>query len=223
MYELRLAADPSDAARRDALTHARDVLLHGTGWQAPGPRLLPPSGVPVASTTLAPPVPPPPSFAAAPAPGYGPPASSTGFVYPPPSPPARRVSTGAIVGWSVGLIAFVTAGFLIVVLGIVFSPASATSWSDHAASASAASHSHVLDGVTVKYSGSGWTFILTSKQDCPAAKVVVGFGDTANGDSIDEFTDSVPLQAGVAYTYRIPDSTSRHPFAKVDEIVCHAM
>ncbi|GAB3582216.1 hypothetical protein GCM10027406_24670 [Leifsonia lichenia] len=133
-----------------------------------------------------------------------------------------RSRTGAIVGWAVGGAAGLV--ILIVIVALVATSVFRVVESETTdRAAGVPGQSQVFDDVTVQYSGTGWTFILTSPRDCPAAKVVVGFSDTRDGDVIDQLTDTAPLQAGVPYTYTAEDNASTHPYAQIVEIVCHAM
>jgi len=192
-YASRLAVDPGNTGRREALNAALHVMLPRSRWVPPGPSIAGP----------------PPRAAPGAAPARAPVSRS------------RRGRTRYVLGGSIGG----AAGLIVALTHLISGPAfsSGTSAPFHSATSQASHGSTVLDGVTVRYSGSGWTFFLTSTQDCPAAKVVVGFGDTPDGEPIDQFTDSVPLTSGTRTTYTVPDSTSRHPYAVVDEIVCHAM
>lgn len=136
-----------------------------------------------------------------------------------------RGRSGAIIAWSVGgvlglmallaVVAVVTAS----VFGLAPDGAAAPQHSGEPAPHSSSAY----DGVSVQYAGDGWSFILTSPRDCPAAKVVVGFADAPGQDTIDQLTDTAPLQAGIPYTYTAPDGASVHQYAHIDEIVCHAM
>jgi hypothetical protein len=84
---------------------------------------------------------------------------------------------------------------------------------------SADGQSYVIDGVTIQPED-GWTFLLTSGRDCPGAEVIVGFADTIDGDTIDQLTETVTLQAGVPYTYTVPDTASTHEYAGIDDLQC---
>jgi hypothetical protein len=203
-YASRLAVDPGNTGRREALNAALHVMLPRSRWVPPGPSIAPPPAPAAAGAAAYP-------GAAFPGPAHHPDSTSR----------RRRGRTRFVLGGSIGG----AAGLIVALTHLISGPAfsSGTAAPFHSATSHASHGSEVLDGVSVRYSGSGWTFILTSNQDCPAAKVVVGFGDTPDGDPIDQFTDSVPLTSGTRTTYTVPDSTSRHPYAVVDEIVCHAM
>ncbi|WP_313539653.1 hypothetical protein [Leifsonia aquatica] len=139
------------------------------------------------------------------------------------APRRRGLSTGAIVGISIGGAAVLGVVALLAGIAVVGPGDLAGAFGPRHAASSTEGAVEVLDGVTVRYSGEGWTFLLDSPQDCPAAKVVVGFADTPGGESVDVLTDTAPLQAGVTYTYAPADQASTHPYAHIDEIVCHAM
>ncbi|MFF2050495.1 hypothetical protein ACFVU2_02740 [Leifsonia sp. NPDC058194] len=152
-------------------------------------------------------------------------ASAQGMRPPVATPPRRGLPAGAVVGIVLGGVAVL--GVLVVAItaiaGFAAGGLSGALAPQHSASTDAGSAGDVLDGVTVRYSGEGWTFFLDSPQDCPAAKIVVGFSDTPGGESEDLLTDTAPLEAGVTYTYAPIDTASTHPYAHIDEIVCHAM
>ncbi|MGJ4845265.1 hypothetical protein [Leifsonia sp. Le1] len=136
-----------------------------------------------------------------------------------------RPRTGAIVAWSLGGVLGVMAllAVVAVVTTSVFGLGPGGAAAPQRSGEPAPLNSSAYDGVSVQYAGDGWSFILTSPRDCPAAKVVVGFADAPGQDTIDQLTDTAPLQAGVPYTYTAPDGASVHQYAHIDEIVCHAM
>ncbi|UAJ79873.1 hypothetical protein IT072_01990 [Leifsonia sp. ZF2019] len=137
-------------------------------------------------------------------------------------PSAEQTAARDPVGWIVGgALALVVLTIALLVAVVPFVSAGFDGFRPHHTASSTAEQ--VLDGVTVRYSGEGWTFVLDSPQDCPAAKVVVGFADRAGGESIDVLTDTAPLVAGIPYRYAPAPGSSEHPFAHIDEIVCHAM
>ncbi|WP_348789678.1 hypothetical protein [Leifsonia sp. NPDC080035] len=213
-YAARAATtDPADSVALDALARARDALLAGAFWHPPqGPQ------GPQAGTAPAPY--PPQQY---------PPQQYPPQQYPPYAPAARRpASTGAILGWTIGGLAGLLVLSLVAVL-LVFSGVSAlrddTSVPESAPTAEAApdgsADSYEVDGVLVEpQTDDGWTFVLTAQEDCPAAEVTSGFADSEYGDTLDEHTDTVPLEAGVPYTYTIPDGASVHDYAAIDSIVC---
>ena len=51
-----------------------------------------------------------------------------------------------------------------------------------------------VDGVHVHYVD-GWTFELTPGQTVPAATVIAGFSDTPDGDVVDEWSTTLDLEA----------------------------
>ena len=156
-----------------------------------------------------------------------------GYPQPPayPTRPRTPLSNGAIIGIALGSTALLLVVLLIAVIalagnaqrglstasqhGSAAAPSSAPSSGDP----SAADQSYVIDGVTIQPE-QGWTFLLTSQRDCPAAEVIVGFADTVDGDSIDQHTDTVSLKAGVPYTYTVPDTASTHQYAGIDDLQC---
>lgn len=134
---------------------------------------------------------------------------------PGPETPVRHYTGWIVVGTIVLLV--LTIGLAAVTFSVVGTITAATGRNHPAAP------DRVLDGVTVHDTGQGWTFELESTQDCPAAKVVVGFSDTPTGESLDVLTDTAALQAGVPFRYTPESGASTHPYARIDEIVCHAM
>ena len=229
-YVARLAEADSDVPRRDALTAARDALLAASAWQAPVDRSqsTPPPGYPQQ-----------PGY---PAPGYAqqqPPYPTAGAPAPwyPAAPPRRRMSTGAIVGITLGSIA---AG-LVVLLVAVFAIAAVVHSSGRLAQAASSSSAtpfdvpsdepsdgssdgtavedYDVDGVHVHYID-GWTFELTPGQTCAGATVVAGFSETPDGDVVDEWTTTLDLEASVPYTLTIPDSASVYDYAGIDTVDC---
>ncbi|WP_155806744.1 hypothetical protein [Leifsonia xyli] len=69
----------------------------------------------------------------------------------------------------------------------------------------------------------GWTFLLTSDRNCPSARVVSGFADTEDGDTVEEHSQVVSLERGVPYSYTIPDSASDREYASIDDIICETI
>lgn len=157
-----------------------------------------------------------------PYPGYGQPPAST-----------RRtpLSNGAIIGIALGSTALVLVVLLVAVIALAgnaqrnlstasqHGSAAAPSAAPSSGDPSAADQSYVIDGVTIQPE-QGWTFLLTSPRDCPAAEVIVGFADTIDGDSMDQHTDTVSLKAGVPYTYTVPDTASTRQYAGIDDLQC---
>ncbi|MDR6972437.1 hypothetical protein [Leifsonia shinshuensis] len=267
-YEQRIVEAGADVQRRDAVTAARDALLAASSWQAPGgnsaamhsPATQPPAAQPSAAQPPAPPqaaaqpsasqpptppqhptgqpfTPPPPGYppqqppyAAAPAPWY-------------PAPPARRgLSTGAIVGITLGSMA----GGLVILLVALFTIAAIAHDSSRLAQPGGSSteapfaapsdtpsddptdaapddpatvDDYDVDGVHVHYVD-GWTFELTPDQTCAGATVTAGFSDTPDGDEVDQWSTTVDLEEGVPYTFTIPDSASVHDYAGIDAVDC---
>lgn len=178
---------------------------------------------------------PPAGTGSMPQPGYPPqpqyPAYA-GYPHAYPAPPRRRLSDGAIIGMALGGTAVLLVILLVAVFALVGSshPGSVTAAPQHDSAAappgspspsdpSADGQSYVIDGVTIQPED-GWTFVLTSGRDCPGAEVIVGFADTIDGDTIDQLTETVTLQAGVPYTYTVPDTASTHEYAGIDDLQC---
>jgi hypothetical protein len=157
--------------------------------------------------------------------------------YAPPPPPRRTLSTGAIVGIVLGGVAALVVVLLVVVLAAV---SIAHSTSRLAASQSGSSvipfdpptdppsadasgapeiEDYDVDGVHIHYVD-GWTFELTSGETCAGATVTAGFAETPDGDTLDEWTGTVDLEAGVPYTLTIPDEASVYDFAGIDAVDC---
>ncbi|MEN2741304.1 hypothetical protein ABCS02_26265 [Microbacterium sp. X-17] len=156
--------------------------------------------------------------------------------YPQPSAyPTRRrtpLSNGAIIGIALGSTAVLLVVLLVAVIALAGSAqrglasaasqhgsAAAPSTAPSSGDPSAADQSYVIDGVTIQPE-QGWTFLLTSQRDCPAAEVIVGFADTIDGDSMDQHTETVSLKAGVPYTYTVPDTASTRQYAGIDDLQC---
>lgn len=201
--DARLAEAGADEQRRAAVTTARDVLL-ATAGRPPAP--APPAAAPW---------------------------------YPPPAAPRRRLSTGAIVGITLGSIAAVLVVLLVAVVALVSIAHTAARLADARPSATAApfdipsgppsgeadapadpgANDYDVDGVHVHYVD-GWTFELTPGQTCAGATVTAGFADTPDGDTLDEWTTTLDLQAGVPVTLTIPDDASTYDYAGIDAIDC---
>ena len=171
----------------------------------------------------------------------GPPFAGPGAPGPwyPGPPPRRRLSTGAIVGITVGGIA----GGLVILLVAVFAiasigdssrrlaesgssssapyapPSDTPSSSPSDGSADPATEDYDVDGVHVHYVD-GWTFELTPTQSCVGATITAGFADSVDGDTLDEWTVTADLKAGVPYELTIPDSASTHQYVGIDSIDC---
>lgn len=171
----------------------------------------------------------------------GPPYAGPGAPGPwyPGPPPRRRLSTGAIVGITVGGIA----GGLVILLVAVFAIASigdstrrlAESGSSSSApysppsdtpspspsdgSTDPATEDYDVDGVHVHYVD-GWTFELTPTRSCEGATITAGFADSVDGDTLDEWTVTADLKAAVPYELTIPDSASTHQYVGIDSIDC---
>jgi len=157
-----------------------------------------------------------------------------GYPQPPAYPTRRRtpLSNGAIIGIALGSTAVLLVVLLVAVIALAggtqrglanaaaqHGSAAAPSTAPSSSDPSAADQSYVIDGVTIKPE-QGWTFLLTSQRDCPAAEVIVGFADTIDGDSMDQHTDTVSLKAGVPYTYTVPDTASTRQYAGIDDLQC---
>ncbi|MGO4537048.1 hypothetical protein [Leifsonia sp. 2MCAF36] len=216
-----------DAQRRDTLVVARDALLAASAWQAPGAQRPPyPAARPQQPPySAARPQQPPYPVAGPPAPWY------------PPAPGRRPMSTGAIVGITVGSVA----PGLVVLLVALFAIGSIVHSSSRLAQAESTSSAapsgipsaepspgatdsadvadYDVDGVKVHYVD-GWTFELTAGQTCAGATLTAGFSDTPDGDVVDEWSTTIDLQASVPYTLTIPDSASDHEYAGIDTIQC---
>ncbi|MGN6425882.1 MAG: hypothetical protein ACTHMF_03610 [Leifsonia sp.] len=219
-YGARAAAtNPADTVALDALARAREALLAGARWRAP--QGGPVQGAPLHGRAQQQPYPPQPLAR----PQYG------QYPYPPYTPRARSsASTGAILGWTIGGLA----GLLVLSIVVVVTVFVGVRAAQHDAPAPEAvptaeplpddpSSAYEVDGVRVEpQAEDGWTFVLTSPEDCPAAQVTSGFADSEFGDTVDEHTDTVPLEAGRPYTYTIPDDASVHDYAAIDSIVCGA-
>ncbi|MEY9852627.1 hypothetical protein ABH923_002305 [Leifsonia sp. EB41] len=148
-----------------------------------------------------------------------------------PAHPRKPLSNGAIIGIALGSTALLLVVLLVAVIALTGNAqrslagasqngsAAAPSTVPSSGDPSAADQSYVIDGVTIQPE-QGWTFLLTSQRDCPAAEVIVGFADTVDGDSIDQHTDTVSLKAGVPYTYTVPDTASTHQYAGIDDLQC---
>lgn len=249
-YAARLSEAGADETRRDAVTEARDALLAATAWLPPGspapsmsqppttaPQQPPTSAMPGAQYT-APSGGPYPGY---PQPGYpqpGQPQGVPGPWYPGP-PPRRRLSTGAIVGITVGGIAAGLVILLVAVFAIAsisdsgrrlaeagsrssapFAPPSDTpSATPSDGSTDPATDDYDVDGVHVHYVD-GWTFELTPSRSCVGATITAGFADSVDGDTVDEWTVTADLQAGVPYELTIPDSASTHQYVGIDSVDC---
>ncbi|MDN4598129.1 hypothetical protein [Leifsonia virtsii] len=160
--------------------------------------------------------------------------------YAPPPPPNRRkpMSTGAVVGITLGSIAAGLVVLLVAVFAIASIGASAARVAEAGSSARPtpyqspddnpsdgpsdqppAVEDYDVDGVHVHYVD-GWTFELTAAQTCDAATVTAGFADTPDGDTLDEWSTTVDLTAGVPVTFTIPDSASTYGYAGIDSVQC---
>ena len=242
-YAARLADAGPDVQHRDALTAARDALLAASAWQAPAAQQgYPQQGYPQQPGRAEAPGQQQPGY---PPPGYGPQHAPypPGVLTPwyPPAPARRRMSTGAIVGITVGSIAAVLVVLLVAVLAAVAvahstsrltqaeSSSSATPFDDPSDTPSpdpsegapddSAVADYDVDGVHIHYVD-GWTFELTPGQTCAGATVTAGFSDTPEGDVVDEWSTTLDLEAAVPYTLTIPDSASVHDFAGIDAVDC---
>ena len=185
-----------------------------------------------------------------PAPGYGPGAFGAYQGYPPP-PPRKRMSTGAIVGITVGGIVGGLAILLVAVLVIVSIGASTSRIAQAESSSNASPYEsdpgdgssddpseepsnpgsgdpgsgdsevedYDVDGVHVHYVD-GWTFELTPGQTCAGATVTATFADTPEGETLDSWTTTVDLEAGVPYELTIPDSASEYDYAGIESVQC---
>ncbi|MEN0085958.1 MAG: hypothetical protein AAGC66_14435 [Leifsonia sp.] len=247
-YASRLGETGGDQQRIDALAAARDALLAASPWRPPaGPQPYPPQQ-PAAAAAYPPQQPyPPMQQPTAYAPGYPAyqptapqPQPGPGGWYAPPPPPNRRkpMSTGAVVGITLGSIAAGLVVLLVAVFAIASIGASAARVAEAGSSARptpyrspddvpsdgpsdqpSAVEDYDVDGVHVHYVD-GWTFELTAAQTCDAATVTAGFADTPDGDTLDEWSTTVDLTAGVPVTFTIPDSASTYGYAGIDSVQC---
>ncbi|MGO4594596.1 hypothetical protein AB4Z18_12320 [Leifsonia sp. 2TAF2] len=248
-YDARLADAGVDDQRRDALTAARDALLAASAWQAPGAPVgqqvpQPPTQVP--PQPYAQPTVPPPGYAQQqpyPPAGAAPGAPNSGPWYPP-APPRRGLSTGAIVGITLGSVAVALVVLLIAVISIVSIAHSTSRLAAGESSSSAAPFDdpsdqpsdqpsdrpsegsdggtvddYDVDGVHVHYVD-GWTFELTSDKACVGALVTVGFADTTDGGTMDVWSTVVDLPAGESYELTVPDDASDYDYAGIDSVSC---
>lgn len=269
-YQTRLAEAGGDTQRRDALTAARDALVAASMWQPPSaqnapPQSYPPQGAPSQSypTQSYPPYGAPPQLYAsqpqppfAGRPPYGAPGhAATGGPYPgayqgyPPPPPRNRMSTGAIVGITVGGIVGGLAILLVAVLVMVSIGAGASRIAQAGSTASASPYEsdpgggssgdpsdeptqepsdpgsgdavddYDVDGVHVHYVD-GWTFELTPGQTCAGATVMATFADTPDGETLDSWSTTVDLEAGVPYELTIPDDASDYDYVGIESVQC---
>ncbi|MEV8213673.1 hypothetical protein [Leifsonia sp. NPDC077715] len=236
-YEAKLAEAGDDVQRRDAVTAARDALLAASAWQAPAAAQAP--AFPVAAPPPHPGYAPPPAAAVPqpPYPGSGPtvppqPPYPAGPWYAAPPPPRRGLSTGAIVGITLGSIAAALVILVVVFVGIfaVAHESSRLAGSDVGSSAvpstapsaggdSASTDDYDVNGVHV-HNVDGWTFELTADRICAGAQITAGFSDSADGDELDRWSTVVDLQAGVPVTLTIPDSASTYDYAWIDTVDC---
>jgi hypothetical protein len=76
-----------------------------------------------------------------------------------------------------------------------------------------------VDGVHVHYVD-GWTFELTPGQTCAGATVTATFADTPDGETLDSWSTTVDLEAGVPYDLTIPDSASEYGYAGIEAVEC---
>ncbi|MFP3467308.1 hypothetical protein [Leifsonia sp. SIMBA_070] len=161
----------------------------------------------------------------------------------PPAPPRRGLSTGAIVGITLGSMAAGLVVLLFALFGIAAIAHDAGRLADSRSSSSAAPYAdptapdpsapdsaapddsgssvedYDVDGVHVHYVD-GWTFELTPARTCAGATVTAGFSDTPDGDEVDQWTTTLDLEAGVPATVTIPDSASPHDYAGIDAVDC---
>jgi hypothetical protein len=155
------------------------------------------------------------------------------------------MSTGAIVGITLGAIAAGLVVFLVAVFAIAAVGASAGRLAEAGSSSRATPfevppdepsdepsdspsggpsdgagvEDYDIDGVHVHYVD-GWTFELTPAQSCAGATVTAGFAETPDGDTMDEWSTTVDLEAGVALTFTIPDDASVYDYAGIDSVQC---
>lgn len=252
-YVARLAEAGPDVQRRDALTAARDALIAASPWHAPAqagyaapgygqqPENAPSgygqqAGYPqqpgYPQQTGYPQQQPPYPNAVTPIPWY------------PPAPARRPMSTGAIVGITLGslaagLVLLLVALFAVAAVGSRSSLPEAGSGSSAApfdtptpapsddpsadpspgGSGDSGVEDYDVDGVHIHYLD-GWTFELTPSQTCAGATITAGFSDTQDGDVVDEWSTDIDLQAGVPATLTIPESASIHNYAGIDAVEC---
>jgi CHASE2 domain-containing sensor protein len=147
------------------------------------------------------------------------------------------MSTGAIVGITLGSIAAGLIVLLVAVFAIGSIGASAarvaeagstaeptpyaapTEGPSDGSSDGSAVDDYDVDGIHVHYVD-GWTFELTAAQTCAGATVTAGFADTPDGGTLDEWSTTVDFEAGVPVTLTIPDSASTHDYAGIDSVQC---
>nr|WP_249776638.1 hypothetical protein [Leifsonia sp. C5G2] len=164
--------------------------------------------------------------------------------YAPPPPPNRRrpMSTGAVVGITLGSVAAGLVVLLVAVFAIASIGASAARVAEAGSSARPTPYQapsddpsedptdgptdepttvedYDVDGVHVHYVD-GWTFELTAADSCAAATVTAGFADTPDGDTLDEWSTTVDFAAGVPVTFTIPDSASTYDYAGIESVQC---
>lgn len=242
-YDARLAEAGADEERRDAVTAARDALLAASAWQAPpvaapGPQTYPPSG----------------PAATVPYPGY----PHAGYPGTPmaqgqwnaPAPSRRRLSTGAIIGITLGSMAAGLVVLLIAVTAILSIAHSTSRLAESQAGSSAApfddpssgpsddpsgipsaeptegagsdgsaADDYDIDGARVHYVD-GWTFELTPTLSCAGATITASFSDSPDGETMDVWSTTADLQAGVPYELTIPDDASEFDYVGIDSIDC---
>ena len=268
-YQARLVGTPLDSPYRDALTSARDALVAATAWRAPQALPTPPVQ-PAQPTQTAPPGHPAQPYAPQRAPGqpqppFAPPppyqgsghdafgsAPGGGGAYPGSPPPRTRMSTGAVVGITVGGVLGGLAVLLVAVLAFVSIGASASRIAQAESESSASPYpgdpgdgssdepsdpgsgdagsgdpgsddsevdDYDIDGVHIHYVD-GWTFELTPGQSCAGATVTATFADTPDGETLDSWSTTVDLEAGVPYALTIPDDASDYDYAGIDSVQC---
>ncbi|WP_431219676.1 hypothetical protein [Leifsonia xyli] len=234
-YELRLEEAGADVQRRDALTAARDALLAASAWQVSQQQPAYPQPQQRAYA------PPPPVDGRTPQ-AYGTPQAYAPPYAPPPPPQRRRLSTGAIVGITLGGIAAGLVLMLMALFSILAIAHSSSRLADAPTSSTAApfdepsapptdgssqdggaddpaADDYDVDGVHVHYVD-GWTFELTPGQTCAGATITAGFSDSPEGDEVDQWSTTIDLVAGEPYTFTIPDSASAHDYAGIDAVQC---
>ncbi|WP_285114672.1 hypothetical protein [Leifsonia sp. fls2-241-R2A-40a] len=229
-YDARLAEAGADEERRDAVTAARDALLAASAWQPPGSQAYPPSE-PAATTPY-------PGYPQAAYPG----APTAPGLWNPPARPRRRLSTGAIIGITLGSVAAGLVVLLIAVTAILSIAHSASRLAESQAGSSAApfddpsgipsaapgdgagsdgstADDYDIDGARVHYVD-GWTFELTPTLSCAGATITASFSDSPDGETMDVWSTTADLQAGVPYELTIPDDASEFDYVGIDSIDC---
>lgn len=239
-YASRFREAGGDPRRIDELTAARDALLAASPWRPPTATRPSPPQQPAYPQQQQPAGSVPGYPASEPAAPQPQPQPGQSAWYAPPPPPNRRrpMSTGAVVGITLGSVAAGLVVLLVAVFAIASIGASAARVAEAGNSARptpyqapsddptdaptdepSAVEDYDVDGVHVHYVD-GWTFELTAADSCVAATVTAGFADTPDGDTLDEWSTTVDFTAGVPVTFTIPDTASTYGYAGIDSVQC---